>query len=142
MTDWQHRAAQLAANLARKGAIADELWRRAFEQVPRHLFVPRFWALDQFNAPVRLVDGADPDRREEWLTAAYRDEFLATQYAEDEQGRRIITSSLSQPSLVARMLGLLEISSGHRVLEIGTGSGYNTALLCHRLGDTNVTSST
>lgn len=140
MTDWQPKAARLAADLADTGAITDEGWRRAFEQTPRHLFVPRFWALDQFNAPARLVDGADPDQHEEWLTAAYRDQFLATQYTNDEHGRRIITSSASQPSLVARMLGLLDIGGGHRVLEIGTGTGYNTALLCHRLGDANVTS--
>ena len=140
MTNWQPMAAQLAADLAGKGVITDPGWRRAFEQTPRHLFVPRFWALDQFNAPARLVDGADPDQREQWLTAAYRDEFMATQYADDEHGGRIITSSASQPSLVARMLGLLDIDSGQRVLEIGTGTGYNTALACHRLGDANVTS--
>jgi protein-L-isoaspartate(D-aspartate) O-methyltransferase len=140
MTDWPALAARLAAALANDGAFTDERWRRAFEQTPRHLFVPRFWALDQFNAPARLVDGADPDQRDEWLTAAYTDQFLATQYTDDETGRRVITSSASQPSLVAQMLGLLDIDSRHRVLEIGTGTGYNTALLCHRLGDANVTS--
>jgi protein-L-isoaspartate(D-aspartate) O-methyltransferase len=138
--DWQPRAAALAADLAGKGAISDPAWRRAFEATPRHLFVPRFWALDRFNAPERLVDGADPAQREEWLAAAYRDECMAVQYADDGHGRPVITSSASQPSLVARMLGLLNVESGHRVLEIGTGTGYHTALLCHRLGDRNVTS--
>ncbi len=36
----------------------------------------------------------------------------------------------SQPGVIARMLYLLEIEPHHRVLEVGTGSGYQTALLC------------
>jgi protein-L-isoaspartate O-methyltransferase len=38
------------------------------------------------------------------------------------------------------MLTLLDAHAGHRVLEIGIGTGYNAALLCHRLGSDNVAS--
>lgn len=41
---------------------------------------------------------------------------------------------------MAHMLHTLNIHTGHTVLEISTGTGYNAALLCHRLGDAQLTS--
>ena len=37
--------------------------------------------------------------------------------------------TISQPVVVARMLELLELAPGDRVLDVGTGSGYHAALL-------------
>lgn len=37
--------------------------------------------------------------------------------------------TISQPSTVARQMSLLELKPGEKVLEIGTGSGYQTACL-------------
>ncbi|MCC6579662.1 MAG: protein-L-isoaspartate(D-aspartate) O-methyltransferase [Phycisphaeraceae bacterium] len=37
--------------------------------------------------------------------------------------------TVSQPYIVALMSGLLDVHPGHRVLEIGTGLGYQTAIL-------------
>ncbi|MGI9002145.1 MAG: methyltransferase domain-containing protein, partial [Pseudonocardia sp.] len=50
------------------------------------------------------------------------------------------TSSSSMPTVMAGMLEALDLRPGHRVLEIGTGTGYHTALLCHRVGAANVAS--
>ena len=42
----------------------------------------------------------------------------------------------SQPSTVARMLRMLEVPVGARVLDVGSGSGWTTALLAHLVGPT------
>ncbi|HEY4027537.1 MAG TPA: methyltransferase domain-containing protein [Candidatus Dormibacteraeota bacterium] len=55
-----------------------------------------------------------------------------------DEGER--SSSSSSPGAMARFLELLSVEEGNTVLEIGTGSGYNAALLCERLGSANVTS--
>ncbi|HIF9141797.1 TPA: protein-L-isoaspartate(D-aspartate) O-methyltransferase [Photobacterium damselae] len=39
--------------------------------------------------------------------------------------------TISQPYMVARMTSLLELEPSSSVLEIGTGSGYQTAVLAH-----------
>ncbi|WP_307962239.1 methyltransferase domain-containing protein [Salinispora arenicola] len=129
----------MADHLTAESAITVDRWRAAFESTPRHVFVPRYWELNEYNSPSRLVDSTVPSHRHEWLLAAYTDRVLVTQWRADED-RRIVTSSASLPSLVARMLHLLDVADDQRVLEIGTGTGYNTTLLCHRVGSTNVTS--
>jgi protein-L-isoaspartate(D-aspartate) O-methyltransferase len=43
--------------------------------------------------------------------------------------------TISQPLVVARMLELLELSDGDRVLDVGTGSGYHAALLARLAGE-------
>jgi protein-L-isoaspartate(D-aspartate) O-methyltransferase len=53
-------------------------------------------------------------------------------YCTDEQGDQI--PQTSAPGIVARMLRLLDVRPGQRVLEIGTGSGYSTALLAELVG--------
>ena len=42
--------------------------------------------------------------------------------------------TISQPLVVARMLELLELRPGDRVLDVGTGSGYHAALLARLTG--------
>ncbi|GAA2645482.1 methyltransferase domain-containing protein [Paractinoplanes durhamensis] len=135
MIVWQPYAAALVTELAHAGVLAPG-WRPPFEQVPRHVFVPEFFTDD--DERVSADDAAQHDR---WLASVYSDTSLTTQLM-TAPGTDLTwpTSSSTRPSLMARMLGLLDVAGGHRVLEIGTGTGYNVALLSHRLGDTDVTS--
>lgn len=77
--------------------------------MPRHLFVPE----------------VDPPR-------AYDDEAIPIKWRAD--GRPV--SSSSQPAMMAIMLEQLGLEAGHRVLEIGTGTGYNAALMTYLVGET------
>jgi protein-L-isoaspartate(D-aspartate) O-methyltransferase len=126
----------LAARLAASGALRTPRWITAFERVPRHLFVPRFFADPAHTGAWDLMDGTAPDQRDRWVDLVYQDSALVTQLGE----RGTLLSSSSQPSLMARMLEALDFAGGERVLEIGTGTGYNAALLCAGLGSEQVTS--
>jgi protein-L-isoaspartate(D-aspartate) O-methyltransferase len=90
--------------------------------------------------PVRRRE--DPQR---WIEGAYANAAVTTQV---DDGHPIgeagcgfeVTSSASMPAVVAQMLAALQVEPGLRVLEIGTGTGYNAALLAHRLGAENMVS--
>ncbi|MFE9999434.1 methyltransferase domain-containing protein [Streptomyces avermitilis] len=113
---------------------ADPRWREAFETVPRHLFVPYYYAGAVGGYERLWRDSPDPRARERWVRGAYVDAPLATRVRDGE-----LVSSSSQPSLMAKMLVELDVRDGDAVLEIGAGTGYNAALLAHRLGDEQVT---
>ncbi|KDN80454.1 hypothetical protein [Kitasatospora cheerisanensis] len=128
----------LADRLAEAGVL-DAGWRGSFEAVARHLFLPPVYWEFVDGAAVRRDQGTDP---EEWLAGAYRDTAAITQWDDGDEGggQRDFTSSLSMPTMVARMLGDLDVEDGHRVREVGTGPGFNAALLAHRLGAEQVVS--
>lgn len=81
-----------------ENGISDLAVLRAFEQTPRHLFVP---------SGVRH--------------RAYEDSALPIGSGQ----------TISQPSVHARYLQLLKLTGEETVLEVGTGSGYQTVLLSH-----------
>lgn len=48
--------------------------------------------------------------------------------------------TISAPSMIAIMLEEADLRRGHKVLDVGTGSGYNAALLAEIVGGPNVVS--
>jgi len=84
---------------------------------------------------VRQVEarGIDDTRVLAALRAVPRHEFVprnVLEHAYDDTPLAIgLGQTISQPSIVALMTQLLEPSPGARVLEIGTGSGYQAAVL-------------
>lgn len=157
MTDTGRSAAilrrRLADELAERGDLRSAQWRQAVETVPRHVFVPEFFRrVDTLGQTRWEAVSAERSGTTEWLDLAYANETLVTQIdghlwpgdATAEIGMTgsagVPTSSSTLPGLVVRMLEDLGVADGDRVLEIGTGSGYSTALLCQRLGAERVTS--
>ncbi|MGH3869598.1 MAG: methyltransferase, FxLD system [Pseudonocardiaceae bacterium] len=115
MTEETSTVSDLAAEL--RGKLVDELceWEPfrtvavedAMRTVPRHVFLP--------GTPVE---------------EAYSHGNVVTH--RDSEG--VAVSSASSAGTVAGMLQQLEVRPGHRVLEIGAGTGYNAALLARLAG--------
>ena len=76
------------------------------------------------DEPVLAAIEAVP--REVFVEAAFTDQAYADQALPMSCGQTI-----SQPYIVAFMTEALEVDASHRVLEIGTGSGYQAAILSH-----------
>ncbi|MFE4666670.1 ATP-grasp peptide maturase system methyltransferase [Streptomyces sp. NPDC056716] len=148
----EQRAARLRSELA-AAVVRDgwaDGWRPAVETVPRHRFAPGFYLPAEKPSPrgftwwEPVTPESDPER---WLTAAYTDQSLVTQLDGDEpdwdrpepRDGGSPTSSSTLPSLVLRMWADADLSEGQDILEVGTGTGYSTALVCERYGSDTVT---
>jgi protein-L-isoaspartate(D-aspartate) O-methyltransferase len=100
--------ARMVGELRRHGTLTSAEIADAFLAVPRHVFLPEIGAAD-----------------------AYADQAFVIKT--DANGRPL--SSSSQPTMMAIMLEQLGISPGERVLEVGTGTGYNAALMARLAGE-------
>ena len=124
-------------------AARDTAVLEAMGRVPRETFVPHF-----FSLPDSLKTGTPADVRE-WhidddggdepaLNLVYDiDRALGIRRDAEPTGPTAgagITSAASAPRLVATMLELAQLATGMRILEIGTGSGYNAALFRELVG--------
>lgn len=91
----------LVDRLVAAGTIRSAPVEAAMRTVPRERFVP--------DVDVSIVYADRP------------------QLVKEEAGMTL--STISQPTMIAVMLELAQLSPGDRVLEIGAGTGYNAALL-------------
>lgn len=103
------RSGMLERLAAMRGRSLAEDVAGAMRVVPRHVFVP--------EAPLDEAYGLG-------AVITHRD------------GQGVPTSSASAAGTVAGMLEQAQVRPGHRVLEIGAGTGYNAALLAHLVGPT------
>jgi len=99
----------LVDDLKKRDLIKSPRVEAAFRTVLRHLFLPGV-PLEQIYSDRAISAKQDPDGK--WI------------------------SSSSQPAIMAIMLEQLGLEPGHKVLEIGTGPGYNAALMAHIVGET------
>ncbi|KPI17944.1 protein-L-isoaspartate(D-aspartate) O-methyltransferase [Actinobacteria bacterium OK074] len=139
-TELPGERSELGRSLLERKILTSD-WMPSFAAVPRTAFLPDLmWPFDMDTGTTLTVDRRqDPDR---WQQYADMDVPIVTQWddgANDGPGT-VPTSSASMPSVVFRMLRDLDVEPGQRILEIGTGTGWNAALLTHRLGLKHTTS--
>ncbi len=127
-------------------SIADSIYRgqetisdhvkTAFQGVPRHLFIDRYR-----NYGETEWIHVTPENQEKHLPKLYADHPLVIFGTDSDFTSNTGTkpvSTISQPTFVLRMLDLLDIKKGHRIFEVGTGSGWNAALISKLTGDTGL----
>lgn len=123
-------AGRLAAQL---GGRLPQTWREAYHAVPRHLFVPAQARRTAGVVGTHAIDwSTDPV---EWMETVYSEDAIVA--CVDQDGRAV--SYCSPPGMVFAMLTLADVQPGQRVLEVGTGTGWSSALMAWRLGACAVT---
>jgi protein-L-isoaspartate(D-aspartate) O-methyltransferase len=101
---------RMVDHIAEAGHLRSDAVEHALRTVPHHLFVPAATVENAYvNRSITIKPG--------------------------EAGGRP-ASCISVPTVVAMMLDQLDARPGHRVLEVGAGTGYNTALLAELVGAT------
>ena len=98
--------------------------KQALFNVPRHLFIEQYYD-DEEPDGIAQVESPIPTAKQ--LEAIYSNRGLMI--------RKDPHSAASQPTLIFGMLDDLELTHGCKVLEIGTGSGWNAGLIAFRVGD-------
>ncbi|HDS09971.1 MAG TPA: protein-L-isoaspartate O-methyltransferase [Firmicutes bacterium] len=106
----------------KNGYLKSPRYLNSFKTVKRHLFTPSIFEMNKNIWEELMVNYDNPQT--DILEKIYVDRPLVVALKEDD----VLTTS-SQPSVMAMMAEAANIVSGMRVLEVGTGSGYNAAVL-------------
>lgn len=115
---------RLAALVAEQ--VPDARIAAAYKAVPRHRFVAQGFI--DYDTTTNEWQARTPEDTtpQAWFETIYSNRVLML-----SRGTPREMSSSSEPVLMAQMLHALDVQPGQRVLEIGTGSGYNAGLLAH-----------
>lgn len=111
----------------KKGYLKRQLYRKAFDLVKRHYFVPQLFTFENGKWVENKIDYENPDFK--ILKQIYVDKPLAFLVKDDQ-----VVSTTSQPTVMAMMIEAAELEPGMKIMEIGTGSGYNAAILSEIVG--------
>ncbi len=98
--------------------------------LPRHMFLPYLYRQIN-NKWHRKIINENRLTNDDWRYI-YSDTSLPLLINNDN-----VISTISQPSLVVDMLNISKIAKGNKVMEIGTGSGYNCSLISLLTGPGN-----
>lgn len=136
-----HRALQhstmLIHRLIRSGVLRDHHWRDALDRHPRHAFLRGFYDPVEPPHAWRYVPADSP----KFLPTVHSGQALVAAISPLSTWGHQHAVSVSPPTdLQIVSLQTLDLFDGADVLEIGTGTGHTTALLCQRLDPTRVTS--
>jgi protein-L-isoaspartate O-methyltransferase len=118
-------------------------WADAISAVPREQFIPDVIYDLQRGRPDGDLVPIDRNREPlRWARLVAEDDAVITQVDDghplpDGAGWEV-TSSASMPTVVRDMLNTLDPQPGETVCEIGTGTGWNAALLASVIGARNV----
>ncbi len=120
---YQKQLLEVAQHIYMETPIS-EATQKAFLETPRHKFVKRYreWGNKEWLDVTK-------ENLKEHLATLYADKALIL-FGEDQD----VSSTISQPSFVLRMLDMLQLERGHNIFELGTGSGWNAALLGNLVG--------
>ncbi|MDE0010319.1 MAG: hypothetical protein OXU36_04205 [Candidatus Poribacteria bacterium] len=104
---------------------SDPDWlKQTLFKVPRHHFIEQYYDHEE---PSKIVQVESPRPTSKQLEMIYSDRGLMIR--EDPH------SAASQPVLIFGMLEDLKLTTGLKVLEVGTGSGWNAGLIACSVGD-------
>jgi protein-L-isoaspartate(D-aspartate) O-methyltransferase len=111
------------------GQSSEDRFRNLREEMVRTQLAGWRWGVEAVHDPLVLEAFRQVPRHrfvsDALVPYAYEDRPLPIGYGQ----------TISQPYIVAKMTELVEPRKGHRALEIGTGSGYQAAILSRLVAD-------
>lgn len=90
----------------------------------------KYWTQNKIITDKSTIDAFLRVPRENFILSEYKDQAYQDTPLQTKKGQTI-----SQPTTVMIMTQALELKKGQRILEVGTGSGYQAAILSVLVGD-------